>query len=79
MHDEPEAIYNYYEKKDKRILKPGIVLAVEPFISEKEQYVIELDDGWTLKTPKGSLVVQFEHTIMVREEQPPLILTKIDF
>lgn len=77
LHDEPESIYNYFEKRDKRLLQNGMVLAIEPFISEKEQYVEELNDGWTLQTPNRSLVVQYEHTVVVTEEQP-LILTLPD-
>ena len=77
LHDEPESIYNYFEKNDKRVLQKGMVLAVEPFISEHDQFVDELDDGWTLQTPNKSLVVQFEHTIVVTDDQP-IILTLTD-
>ena len=74
LHDEPESISNYYEKRDKRLLQKGMALAIEPFISEKEQYVEEADDGWTLKTPHNSAVAQFEHTVVVMEGHS-LILT----
>lgn len=77
LHDEPESIYNYFEKRDKRMLKKGMVLAIEPFISERDQYVDELDDGWTLVTPHRCQVVQFEHTVVVTEERA-LILTLAD-
>lgn len=76
LHDDPDSVYNYFEKRDKRILQPGLVIAIEPFISSGDQYVDEWgNDGWTLKTPHLHQVVQFEHTVMVRENQPPLILT----
>ena len=75
LHDDPECVYNYHEKKDRRILQPGLVIAIEPFVSVGDNYVEELDDGWTLKTPHRHQVVQYEHTVMVREGQPPLILT----
>ena len=74
LHEDPDSIYNYYIKKDKRILKPGMVLAIEPFVSEKEEYVFEEKDGWTLKTPNSSQTAQFEHTIVVTEGEP-LIMT----
>lgn len=77
LHDEPESISNYYDKRDKRLLQKGMALAIEPFISEKEQYVEEKADGWTLKTPHGSAVAQFEHTVVVMEDKP-LILTLPD-
>ena len=75
LHDSPESIFNYYDKHDKRIIEPGVVLAIEPFISIGDQFVDELDDGWTLKTPNRHQVVQFEHTIMVQEDMSALILT----
>ncbi len=74
LHDEPEMINNYYDPRDTRILEEGLVIAIEPFISEKENHVIEQKDGWTLKTPKGTRAVQFEHTVMVTKGKP-MILT----
>jgi len=74
LHDDPDNINNYYEKRDRRILQKNAALAIEPFISVKEQYVEEMPDGWTLKTPHNSEVAQFEHTVMVTEGKP-MILT----
>ena len=78
LHDDPDSVYNYYERRDRRILKPGLVIAIEPFICADDDYVEEMADGWTLKTPRRRQVVQFEHTVMVREGKPPLILTLLD-
>ncbi len=76
LHDEPRAILNYYERRDKKVLKEGMVLALETFISTKAEAVIPMRDGWTLKTPDGSLVAQFEHTVVVTGDKP-IILTEI--
>ena len=35
LHEEPQACLNYYDAWDKTLMKEGMVLAVEPFISEK--------------------------------------------
>lgn len=78
LHDDPDSIYNYYERRDRRLLQHGLVLAIEPFICLDDDYVEEMADGWTLKTPRRRLVVQCEHTVMVRENKPPLILTLLD-
>jgi methionyl aminopeptidase len=77
LHDAPDGISNFYDKRDKRLLQKGMTLAIEPFISEKEKYVDELPDGWTLKTPNNSAVAQFEHTVLVMDGQS-LILTLPD-
>lgn len=77
LHEEPQHVLNYYDPWDKILLTDGMVLAVEPFISQKAEQVIELDDGWTFVTPDESLVAQIEHTIVVTKGQP-IILTQLD-
>lgn len=77
LHEEPQHVLNYYDPWDKILLTDGMVLAVEPFISQKAEHVIELDDGWTFVTPDESLVAQIEHTIVVTKGKP-IILTQLD-
>lgn len=76
LHEEPQHILNYYDAWDKTLMKEGMVLAVEPFISEKAEHIIELGDGWTFVTPDKSLVAQIEHTIIVTKDEP-IILTQL--
>lgn len=76
LHEEPQHILNYYDPSDKTLLKEGMVLAVEPFISQKAEHIIELGDGWTFVTPDNSLVAQIEHTVIVTKGEP-IILTQI--
>lgn len=78
LHDEPEMIDNYYDPRDKRRLAEGLVIAIEPFISEQENMVMQSKrDGWTLYTPHGTRAAQFEHTIVVTKKRP-IILTQAD-
>jgi methionyl aminopeptidase len=56
------------------VLWEGLVLAIEPFLSIGSDRVVEHPDGWTLRTSDGSLVAQYEHTVVVRRAQP-LVLT----
>ena len=54
-------------------------LAVEPFVSTNATEVKNSTrDEWELITDDNSYVAQYEHTIVVRENEEPLILTKID-
>ncbi|MDN4608363.1 type I methionyl aminopeptidase [Sporosarcina highlanderae] len=76
LHEEPQHVLNYYDAWDKTLMKEGMVLAVEPFISEKAEHIIELGDGWTFVTPDKSLVAQIEHTIIVTKDEP-IILTQL--
>lgn len=77
LHDEPQYIFNYYNKENDELMVNGMVLAIETFISTKAEHIEELEDDWTLVTPDGSWVSQFEHTVVVNNNEP-IILTKID-
>ena len=56
------------------VLREGLVLAIEPFLSPTADEVVQGDDGWTLRTSDGSLVAQFEHSIVVTHDGP-IVLT----
>jgi methionyl aminopeptidase len=73
IHEAPDHIYNYNETWDDEILKEGMVIAFEPFISNLEEEVYQKDDGWTYATNK-SYVAQLEHTIILTKNGP-IILT----
>ncbi|MDN7247429.1 type I methionyl aminopeptidase [Planococcus shenhongbingii] len=77
LHEAPQHILNYYDAWETTILKEGMVLAVEPFISQKSEHIVESGDGWTFITPDQSLVAQIEHTVLVTKGEP-ILLTKID-
>lgn len=76
LHEEPQHILNYYDAWDKQLLVEGMVLAVEPFVSEAAEHIIESGDGWTFVTPDKSLVAQIEHTIIVTKDEP-ILLTEL--
>jgi methionyl aminopeptidase len=73
IHEAPDHIYNYNDTWDDEILKEGMVIAFEPFISNLEEEVFQKDDGWTYATKK-SYVAQLEHTIILTKNGP-IILT----
>jgi methionyl aminopeptidase len=74
IHEQPEYIYNYNETSDHGLLKEGMVIAFEPFISTHDEEVFQLDDGWTFVTER-SYVAQYEHTLIVTKNGP-IILTR---
>lgn len=73
LHEAPVEILPVYNKHDKRILKEGMVITIEPFISTGAGYVVEQPDGWTLCTPDNSFVAQHEHTIIITKDQPIIV------
>lgn len=57
------------------LLKPGMVITVEPVLTIGETGAVFWDDdGWTIRTADGSLGAQFEHTIAIIQDGA-LILT----
>jgi methionyl aminopeptidase len=77
MHEEPQ-VPNYGTAGAGMELRCGLVLAVEPMITQGSHKVNILKDGWTVVTADGKLAAHFEHTIAVTEEGPK-ILTLRDF
>jgi methionyl aminopeptidase len=69
IHEAPDNIYNYNDTWDDELLKEGMVIAFEPFISTFEEEVFQKEDGWTYVTKK-SFVAQYEHTIILTKAGP---------
>lgn len=74
LHEEPEFIPPYYDRHDRRILKEGQVITIEPFLSTSTTQVEEGPDGWTLSGEKGNVAAQYEHTMIITKNRP-IILT----
>lgn len=66
VHEEPE-VPNFGEIGKGRRLEKGMVLALEPMISEGQPEVVLNQNGWTWKTKDNSRAVHFEETIIVRD------------
>ena len=72
MHEEPQ-VPNYGRAGAGLELRPGLVLAIEPMITEGHYAVETLKDGWTVVTADGKLAAHFEHTIAVTDEGPKIL------
>lgn len=73
LHESPNEILPYYDRHDKRVLKEGMVITIEPFLSTGADYVVEQPDGWTLCLPDRSFAAQQEHTIIITKGQPIIV------
>lgn len=69
LHEEPQ-IPNYTIKGYKgSLLKPGMVLAIEPMIIDGDKDVVFDDkDGYTVRSSDGGLAAHMEHTVLVTEK-----------
>jgi methionyl aminopeptidase len=50
------------------------VVAIETFISTDSTYAIEQADGWTILGNKGGYMAQHEHTIVITDGQPVVLM-----
>lgn len=76
LHEDPE-VPNFGKAGHGVRLQAGMVIAIEPMITEGSPKVKVMGDGWTTKTADGKLSAHFEHTIAVTETGC-MILTKPD-
>lgn len=67
MHEDPY-IQNWGPPGRGPVLKPGLVLALEPMFNLGGDETRQLDDGWTVVTVDGSLSAHWEHTVAVTED-----------
>jgi methionyl aminopeptidase len=70
---EPPQVPGVEDRGDRTVLWEGLVLAIEPFLSTGATYAVGAADGWTLRLPDGSLVAQFEHTVVVTHGAPRVL------
>jgi len=67
LHEEPQ-VPNYGNAGRGQILKPGLVLAIEPMITAGSWRVKIDDDGWTARTEDGKLAAHFEYSVAVTSD-----------
>jgi len=58
-------------------LRPGLVIAIEPWFLETTDEIYTDDDGWTLRSADGSRGAHSEHTIAITADGP-IVLTARD-
>lgn len=74
LHEAPQ-IPNFVDPGQGRgpVLKPGMVLAIEPMINAGGPDVKVLDDRWTAVTADGALSAHFEHTVAITDDGPDIL------
>jgi methionyl aminopeptidase len=72
LHEEP-LLPHYGEPGQGPVLRPGMVLTIEPMIAAGEPEWKTLSDRWTVVTVDGSLAAQFEHTVAITQNGPEIL------
>ncbi|UZX04623.1 type I methionyl aminopeptidase [Arthrobacter sp. CDRTa11] len=58
------------------VIRPGLLLAIEPWVMDGTSKLVTAPDGWTLCSSNGRRTAHSEHTIAVTESGP-VILTQL--
>jgi len=72
LHEDPQ-IPNYGKPGRGPRLAKGMVLAIEPMISEGTYEVEVLLDNWTAVTADGKLAAHYENTVVITDGEPELL------
>ena len=67
IHEDPD-VPNYGIQNKGPVLKPGMVIAVEPMLNLGSADVAILDDDWTIVTMDEKPSAHFEHTVLVTKD-----------
>lgn len=76
MHEEP-SVPNFGEPGKGMVLKPGLVIAIEPMVVMGSAKTEVEEDGWTVVTIDGSYAAHFEDTVAILDDHT-MILTNPD-
>jgi methionyl aminopeptidase len=74
LHEEPQ-VPNFGSENDGVRLEEGMVIAIEPMVTEGDWRLKTGDNDFVFKTKDGSFAAHFEHTVAITAEGP-LVLTK---
>jgi methionyl aminopeptidase len=69
LHEEP-VVLNYVANGRGIVLKPGLVLAIEPMVNQGTDKVEVLKDGWTVVTKDRKCSAHFEHSVAITDDGP---------
>ncbi|MFV2175770.1 type I methionyl aminopeptidase [Actinomadura sp. LOL_016] len=74
MHEDPH-VSNKGKAGRGLTLRPGLTLALEPWLARTTDKIIYDADGWTIRSADGSRTAHSEHTVAITEDGP-LVLTR---
>ncbi len=72
MHEPPE-VPNYGKPGHGPRLLRGMTIAVEPMVNAGSAAIVQMSDGWTVKTADGKNAAHYENTILITDGEPELL------
>lgn len=74
MHEAPQVLNYVSDDSDGRlVLRPGLVVAIEPMVQAGTWQTRTLKDNWTVVSKDGSMAAHFEHTIAITNSGPEIL------
>jgi methionyl aminopeptidase len=72
MHEDPQ-VPNYGSPETGPLLRPGMVIAIEPMVNVGDWRTKRDADNWTVRTMDGSLSAHFEHTLAITDSEAEVL------
>ena len=72
LHESPEIPNFGRPGRGPRLLR-GMTLAIEPMVNLGGAAILQLSDGWTVKTRDGKLSAHYENTILITDGEPEIL------
>jgi methionyl aminopeptidase len=72
MHEDPQ-VPNYGNPGTGPVLRPGMVIAIEPMVNAGTWQTKKDLDEWTIRTKDGSLSAHFEHTLAITDGEAEVL------
>lgn len=66
LHEKPN-VPNFGRRGKGTVIRPGLVIAIEPMVNQGRKEVKQLQDGWTIVTKDGKPAAHYEHTVAVKK------------
>jgi methionyl aminopeptidase len=74
MHEAPQVLnYESQDPDGQTILRPGLVIAIEPMVQLGTWQTRTLRDKWTVISKDFSLTAHFEHTVAITNNGPEIL------
>jgi methionyl aminopeptidase len=73
MHEDPSVPNVVEPGQPDPLLRPGMVMCIEPMVSAGRPRVRERNDRWTVVTADGSLAAHFEHMVAITADGPEVL------
>lgn len=74
MHEDPE-VPNYGRRGIGPLLKPGMIICIEPMVNLGSKNIVIEKDGWQCRTKDRKPSAHFEHEIAITEDEPRILTT----